>query len=51
MWYSYTGIAATHVRGGARMTHRRRVVRGLALTFAMLLVLSGAQTRLEEERA
>jgi len=33
------------------MTHRRRVVRGLALTFAMLLVLSGAQTRLEEERA
>ena len=33
------------------MTHRRRVVRGLALPCAMLLVLSDAQARLEEERA
>ena len=33
------------------MTHRRRVVRGLALTCAMLLVFSATQVRLEEERA
>src|SRR5262249_55366412 len=27
MWYSYTGIAATHARGGARMPHHCRFVR------------------------
>src|SRR5262245_58332930 len=41
MWYSYTGIAATHARGGARMTRLSRVGRAR--------VCGDAQTRLGQE--